>query len=168
MWVKKPIQTVSTILNCSETRHLAVSRVENSSVNSKRRTLTPTCRAITLERVTLLMMHTARVKRPAEEDARRRAASGRRRQAWRHCRQANSSSNARRMSDVGGDCACLICTARNSSSSSVTPSRGSPMNSCTKLQQTQTRDSQSLANTTVRNYTENLLSEGPKFMFYRF
>jgi hypothetical protein len=96
----------------------------------------PTSSAKTRDLLTLLMMQTAKVNRPAGEPASLLAASGHRRQLRRHWRHECSSSRARR-STGGGQRVCwlawLSCTARSSSRSSVTPSKGSPINSWTKL-----------------------------------
>jgi hypothetical protein len=96
-----------------------------------------TSSAKTRDLLTLLMIQTAKVKRPDGDADSRLAASGHLRQLRRHCRQEFSSSKAR-LSTGGGQRVCwfawLNCTARSRSKSRVTPSRGSPMNSWTKLQ----------------------------------
>lgn len=96
-----------------------------------------TCKASTLDFVTLLIMPTATVKRPADEDASRRAPSCERAtQLCKHCRHSCSSNRALLAMAGGIRVFCvdwLSWTALRISSNRVTPSKGSPTNSCTKL-----------------------------------
>jgi len=93
-----------------------------------------TSRVSSRDWLTVLMMHAASVYNPAGDIANFLAASWQRMQYFKHCRHAFSSNVIRRwFAGVHFVCVPFCWIVFRSSSNSVTPSIGSPTNSCTKL-----------------------------------
>lgn len=103
--------------------------------NFKQNALSQTSKVSRRDWLTVLMMHAASVYNPAGDIANFLAASWQRRQYFKHCRHAFSSNVIRRwFAGVHFVCVPFCWIVFKSSSNSVTPSIGSPTNSCTKLQ----------------------------------